>query len=386
MSPSLAARADWSTTWVVKTSKFCNLRCAYCYEWDDLADRARMSRSTFLRLLDAVASQHELVRDSGRTPRTSVVLHGGEPLSLPLAELEWLCASFTDRFGGSDEYRLGLQTNLFRLSDAHLTLLRRHRISVGVSFDAVPGVRVSAGGRETEDRVVANMARLAEARVPFGMITVLAAHTAPHVAALYAWVKRQGLAWRILPLFDGPATRDSAAFDLDRAALVSALCAAFDLWFDDGAVHPVDPFTELLSVAVRHLAGFRPRLYDRARDGDGVFVVDLDGGLYRVVDGYDAGLALGGVALQSLPEILASPAYRRSLDRDGEARALHCAGCEFAGPCSGWPVFEARHRPEPDTRCFTAHPLLTHIQRRLVSAGYDTARLLQMTDTLIGVP
>ncbi len=32
------------TQWIVKVSKFCNLRCDYCYELPKLGDRTRMTR------------------------------------------------------------------------------------------------------------------------------------------------------------------------------------------------------------------------------------------------------------------------------------------------------------------------------------------------------
>src|SRR5262245_49181019 len=65
---------------VTKISKFCNLRCTYCYEFDELANKQRMSldqlRAFFVHVADAAQ----------RYGRNSLhfVWHGGEPLLIPL--------------------------------------------------------------------------------------------------------------------------------------------------------------------------------------------------------------------------------------------------------------------------------------------------------------
>lgn len=368
----------WSITWVVKTSKFCNLRCAYCYEWDELSNRDRMSDETWLGLLDAAADCHDRAGQLGREPQTSIILHGGEPLTMPMAALEFYCESFESRFGsrtGNGEFRLGLQTNLHHLTEAHLQLFRSHRVSVGVSFDAVPGVRLNLGGAATEDIVRRNMGRLADGGIRFGLITVLAAHTLPYLERIYEWVTQQGLTWRVLPLFDGPDSRDTTKFAVDNVALVSGMSRLFDRWFADGASYPIDPLNDYLKTAIMELAGIRPRQYDRSLDGDGVLVVNLDGGLYRVVDGYDTLLAMGNVGTQKFDEITRSHAYHASLLRDKEEQNELCDGCSFAGPCSGWHIFEAKQSETFDGRCPIAYPLLTHIRDSLINAGFDSISL-----------
>lgn len=78
-------------TWVVKTSKFCNMRCTYCYEYEELDKRERMSLDTWRDLFALVGearhSADKRERASGKEERPSealVVLHGGEPSLLPL--------------------------------------------------------------------------------------------------------------------------------------------------------------------------------------------------------------------------------------------------------------------------------------------------------------
>ena len=46
----------------------------------------------------------------------------------------------------------GMQTNLYRISDEQIALLKAEKIELGVSCDVVGGVRLSLGNRETEEQ------------------------------------------------------------------------------------------------------------------------------------------------------------------------------------------------------------------------------------------
>ena len=45
--------------WIVKASKLCNLRCLYCYEWNELGNRARLSLEGWERLLVMIREYHQ---------------------------------------------------------------------------------------------------------------------------------------------------------------------------------------------------------------------------------------------------------------------------------------------------------------------------------------
>ena len=66
--------------WVVKASKFCNLRCAYCYEWNSLADAARIPIEGWQRVLDAIRTYHlRLQQQLGTCIQSRLIWHGGVP-------------------------------------------------------------------------------------------------------------------------------------------------------------------------------------------------------------------------------------------------------------------------------------------------------------------
>src|SRR5882672_2215750 len=64
---------------VIKVSKYCNLRCDYCYEFLDLADKARMSLETVRKIFENIgAAVGEL-----SLSHAEFVWHGGEPFLVP---------------------------------------------------------------------------------------------------------------------------------------------------------------------------------------------------------------------------------------------------------------------------------------------------------------
>jgi uncharacterized protein len=65
---------------VFKTSKYCNLRCSYCYEYNELGFRQRMSaeiiRGAFRNISNFAAEN--------RIDTVNFAWHGGEPFLIPL--------------------------------------------------------------------------------------------------------------------------------------------------------------------------------------------------------------------------------------------------------------------------------------------------------------
>ena len=151
--------------WVVKASKLCNLRCLYCYEWNELGSRARLSLEGWERLLVMIREYHQKRAAELRAPfQSCIVWHGGEPMLLPLSYYERV-VDLQHRLLGDEALARGeffntVQTNLYTLPEDTLDLFQREGFQLGVSMDVVGGVRLTAGGKETEDRVVQNMDRL----------------------------------------------------------------------------------------------------------------------------------------------------------------------------------------------------------------------------------
>ena len=129
--------------WVVKVSKLCNLRCRYCYEWNELHRTERMGLSEWRRLLGAIRLYHERrTAEVGEPFTTTIIWHGGEPLMLPLSYLRSVLDLQHEILGALLEDGAvvnGMQTNLYRITDEQIELLKAEKIELGVSCDVVGG-------------------------------------------------------------------------------------------------------------------------------------------------------------------------------------------------------------------------------------------------------
>lgn len=366
--------------WVVEASTFCNLRCAYCYQWDGLADRARMPLELWRKVLRAACDYH-LRQEArhGAPMSTRIIWHGGEPLALPL---DYLRATFDLKeeivaAAGIAPERVAttMQTNLYAVSDAAVDLLKQYDVGFGVSFDVVRGVRLSVRGDTTEDRVLANLERLREAGVPCGAITVLAKHTCGMICDIFDFWAERGFSFRVLPLFAGPPSRDAARFAATETELAEALCRLFAHWMQSRAPIVVAPLDQWLANVVRHMAGVSAPAYDRRRRGESVVVVHRDGMLYQVAEAGDQRHVLGDLKRQTMTEVLESDAYRRSFDRSEAVTRRLCTGCRFRGGCDSWPAHTAAVERPASARCHVAYRVHGYIEDYLQRAGVEPAIL-----------
>ena len=358
-----------TVNWVVKASKLCNLRCRYCYEWNELASPARVSLSQWERLLTSIRWYHDYrSRASTRRVKTDIIWHGGEPLLLPPDYIAAVMRLQRDLLGeelASGDIENTVQTNLYRISDDQLDLLEREGISIGVSMDVLGGVRVDGRGAETEERVAENMDRLAVRGISFGAIAVLAAHTKDRLLDVYRFYEGLRVPVRVLPLFDAPLNVPGASFRITESEIVAALQTLFRHWLTRRRPIPVYPLLDYLGVALHRRRGESDQEYNRDSHGEWAILVNTDGTVYEVMDAYDEARSLGNVFTQPLKDILRSAAYRESLARERELRARVCGVCTFRGPCNTLPLFEARRESWTGERCAIAHDMHTFVDAHL---------------------
>ncbi len=355
--------------WIVKASKLCNLRCRYCYEWNDLANPSRMTLEQWDRLLCSIRWYHQRrVRDTGDSVRTVIIWHGGEPLLLPpeyitgvmRIQRKWLACELREGTVSNQ-----LQTNLYRVTDEHLDVLERERIHIGISMDVFGGVRLDGAGRETEAAVARNIERLQDRGIVFGGIAVLAAHPKDHLREVYDFYEGLGAPLRVLPLFDAPLNVPWAEFHLKYSEMVSALGDLFHYWLSRAQPVPVYPLVTYLDTVLRRRLGQRSRPYDRLKNGEWAILVDTDGMAYQVPDCYDRTLAMGNVFEQPFEKILQSAAYADSLTRDHVERQRVCSSCKYRGPCSTLPLFDSRRADWRGERCAIAYDMYRAVEKEL---------------------
>jgi uncharacterized protein len=371
--------------WVVKASKLCNLRCRYCYEWDSLADSARMSLNQWETLLSAIRRYHDREsRRTGERTQSVIIWHGGEPLLLPVEYFKQVLdlqhEVFGRRLGPYAEFTNSLQTNLFRLTDEHLEILQDGRFHVGVSYDVVGGIRVTANSRESESRVLRNLSLLRARGMNFGGIVVLAGHTCDQITEIYDFYEQLQCRVRFLPVFTAPGNTTNAPFALSRERAIASLCSLFLHWVSRVRPVVVHPLFEYLQNLFLRQKGEYSSPVNRRADGEYVVLVNTNGDLFQVRDAYHTELRLGNVFEQDLEAILSSPQYEASLARDDIRFRAHCRGCSYLGICDGSPLFESNYADGHLRRCYVAFDLYRFIAKVLKRDRALKRRARQLVD------
>jgi uncharacterized protein len=100
----------------------CNIMCQYCYQ-NPMRDAGNVANHYDMKLMKSAIEEIN----------EPFVLFGGEPLLMPMDDLEELLAYGLQKFG-----RNACQTNGTLLTDEHISLFRKYRVQVGVSADG-PG-------------------------------------------------------------------------------------------------------------------------------------------------------------------------------------------------------------------------------------------------------
>jgi uncharacterized protein len=202
----------------------CNIQCQYCYQ-NPIRDADNISTSYDLdKIKKAVA-------DEGR----AFSLFGGEPLLVPLRDLEDLWAWGYERFGHNS-----IQTNGTLISDDHIRLFRQYHVQVGISMDG-PGelndVRWHgnlARTRESTAKSQAAIERLCREELNPALIITLHRVNArkDRLSALLQWVRdlyATGVTGFRLHLLESESAAIRATYGLTTRENIDALTAFMEL-------------------------------------------------------------------------------------------------------------------------------------------------------------
>lgn len=377
---------------VVKVSKFCNLRCKYCYEFEELGRQESMSREDLRRMYTHIRDYYA-ERDLADGKRTEIkfIWHGGEPL---LLRPSYYWDTFKDQgeiFGDQLAVTNLVQTNLTKLDQERIALLRDGFDDVGVSVDLFGGLRVNAGGQDSQDKVLRNMQVLREAGVNFAAITVLSGANIAHVESIFRFYEKTKVPFRILPLFPGAWEGQVASFELTSGQVTTALKRMVDLWLESPNTVSITPLVRDVKTVMRYLAKDSPRYFNK-RSWTPTVLVDTSGDCYSYGDPYqDRNWTLGNLFRSPLRDIIEGPAFDKSARAAEERMAANCMKCKYFGACDGYPIAEdgGSYReltPENVRRCVVERDVLEHIERRLRATGLVHSQQFLATQLEQGQP
>ncbi|HZC43675.1 MAG TPA: radical SAM protein [Acidobacteriaceae bacterium] len=368
---------------VLKLSKLCNLRCTYCYEFDELGSAARMP----LEGLDQFFASLAADQPQGGWPLLRFVFHGGEPLLLPHEYLRRIVDSQRRHLAPAGiAFVNSLQTNLTRLDNATLSLLDDLHMGLGISLDVFGEQRLHSSGVPSQPLVLKNLQTLIDTgaiqRLGVGIISVLHRQNLHRVVGIYEFCRTLSISCRILPVFSvlDPPTRMRELM-LSHAEVVDALRRVAIRWLETGMPINVFPLSNYLEAAIHKLLGLRGRTYD-PRYGDWAYIVNTNGDTFSHAEAYSAEGWMGNIFKQSFVDILRSPAHEHSLEPRLQ-RAEICTSCRYASACSHIPLVESLSSERGADRkgkltCPVALPMIDFFCERLAE-DQALADLLETT-------
>jgi len=320
-----------SPQFVVKVSKYCNLRCDYCYEFPYLSDKARMGLEQIRAAFQNIkASINELAIESA-----DFIWHGGEPFLVPLEFYQQVNLIQNDIFGTEFKYRNSVQTNLTVLTDRHIEFLKTGFFKdIGVSFDVYGDQRVDIKGRSRTETVRTNIRKLINDRIDFRAIAVLARDTLPNIKQIYRFFDSLHIEHRILAYYRSIGSEQAQRHGLNFDELVDAHKDVFHEWLASERATPVEPIKDYVRYAVQHITSVDNDRYDRSTS-ERVFIIDVNGDVFNVVESYEPEFRYGNLFYSPFREIAESEARIRSVALSQERMQRFCHQCPYFGNCPG---------------------------------------------------
>jgi uncharacterized protein len=359
---------------VVKVSKFCNLRCAYCYEHRELHVRDRMSFDTLRALFAGVDAFGDYLCALGIPPKFSFVWHGGEPLLLPPDYYREMGASQRAHIR-KYAWRNSVQTNLYGINRATLAFILEDEWELGVSIDFASDVRRNVGGRDSHARVLKAGEALHRSGAKFGVLSVLGAHNRDSLADAYDWVAEHADGWRILPVFDGGPEPNIARLRLPEDEIVSVFLDIFRRRSESARHIPVAPLDDYLKPATLRILGERAEMNPARTLLDNIFIVNVNGDIFTRPFAYDANYRLGNINAADLPALLQTETYKTCQHAIVRRKERNCFACDYAGYCDSSPMHEHGTvvNDGSEERCSVPHKTMAAIETELACAGVGRA-------------
>lgn len=324
---------------VIKLSKMCNLRCTYCYEYDELSNKEKMPLNGIEYFFQGL-SNYVLIR--GNSFPINLVFHGGEALLLPHEYLRTVC-SLAEKYLGMNgvNYNISVQSNIFKLSNKTLDLLEELGIHLGISLDVFGDQRVDIAGRVSQDKVLKNLQRLLDRDVNFGAISVLHALNIDQAVKTFQFYQELGIRYRILPIHSSHETPPERMKHLllSHHQTIEALQKVVKAQFAYSSPIEVSPLDEYFQAAVRYLIDGEIGIYDPF-DLEWALIVNTNGDVYPHGDAYLPIGLMGNIFHQTIGDILASDAHT-NVTKVRMKRAETCRHCKFDRKCSQLDIAEA---------------------------------------------
>jgi uncharacterized protein len=362
--------------YVLKLHSRCNLRCAYCYVYEQ-ADQTWRDRPQRMSLATVEATAQRISEHVRRhsLSRVEVVFHGGEPLLVGPVHLEDAIKTLKAEVEPLARLDLSVQSNGVLLTDDVLDVAARHQVRIGVSLDGRASdhdrYRRHASGAGSHAEVIEALGRLR--RTPYkdlfaGLLCTVDLDNDPLATYDALLELSPPMIDFLLPHGNWSSPPPTRRSERNLTPYADWLLAIFDRWYSAPRTTGIRIFDEMISLAL----GGPSRSEVIGLSPVGLVVVETDGSLEQVdvlKSAYHGAAATGlNVFDHPLDRALAHPAIAaRQIGVDGLAE--DCQRCPQVLVCGGG-YYPHRYRAgegykNPSVYCPDLLRLTHHITARV---------------------
>lgn len=353
---------------IIKATRLCNLRCAYCHDWRTGRDQ-RMPFRVLAAMTRAALGDPE-------HRSVDFIWHGGETTLMPIAFYR-KAIYLQERLRRPEQIVTNvIQTNGTRLTTEWMEFFKAYDFRVGISLDGPPELhdrhRRLASGRPSSPLVAKGIELLRRYRVPFTVLLVVDEDTlalGPRRVfdALVEMNVKQFSLLNAKPTNQPAAPRGTATEHyVDPPRMTEFLCGIYDAWREHGD-EEID-IRELRSLEGR-LAGGASGVCTLAGGCLGRYYLVEPNGEVAHCDLFlgDVRYTFGNVLASSFADFRNGRPMAR-LREENERQLTEMRGCPEFGVCNGWCPHErylsVRHNLDHDDACCGLRPVIGHIRAR----------------------
>ena len=234
-------------TIILRMTDNCNLNCTYCYD----KMNKNKDKNNFEKDIEEVI-KYILFLNNDEKQVQKIILHGGEPLTIPINQYEIFLEKLTKKL---PKCKFSIQTNATLLTVEHIKLFEKYNINVGISLDGCNeeqnSCRIYKDGHNSFDKVMQSIELLQKSKIHFGIIVTISKKHINQEKELYNFIKENNLRCSIRPAF--PVKNSKNDMILSSNEYYNFFKNLFDIWYDDesGAIsinQIADLYDELFKV------------------------------------------------------------------------------------------------------------------------------------------
>lgn len=346
-------------TFMIIPSLACQASCKYCFGPHAGAVMDEKTARETIRFI------RRIVRETGGK-KIDIIFHGGEPLLAPFPVWEALFDEI-DKSLGDYPLSLNLQSNLWQLDDAFLTLFKKYNVSLGTSLDGPQELCDINRGTGYYNKTYGALKKANNAGLPVSAIATITKQTKSQVKEIVTFFRDQGLS---LVLHGALASMDKAdsPYALTADDYAEVIKTLFPWYVDNRKTMRIDT----LDQYVRGLINGQPSVCT-FKDCLGMFLAISPTGditsCQRLAGRDD--FRLGNIFepptdKSFIKALYNSPAARQQESREAAVKA-RCGACDVYALCKGGCYYNAVVSGDGvvDTLCEAYKSIYAFVQDRL---------------------